>query len=404
MKRVALISLLLLLSLPLAAQTGFVRAQGKHLVDAKGNKLILRGTNLGNWMVPEGYMWHFEDGPQSPREIEGFVTQMIGPQQAKAFWKQWRENYITQHDIEFMKRIGFNAIRVPIHYKFFTTDNAEGFALLDRVVDWSSKASIYVIIDMHAAPGGQTGTNIDDSGNYPWLFEDAEAQQQTIDIWTRIAKHYRTNKTVIGYDLLNEPIPPFPNLAKYNDKVEPLMRRITEAVRKLDPNHVMIITGSNWDSNFKVLGPPFDKNAMYTFHKYWTEPTQKVIQDYIDYGSKYNVPLLMGESGENKDEWIAKFTEVLEKNEINWTYWPYKKMDARTSICSFPRPLHWEAVTKFAQLPQRTGNAEKLIAARPSLEDSRAAFNDLLQKIQFKNCNPNPGYIKALGMKAPEAN
>jgi len=61
-------------------------------------------------------------------------------------------------------------------------------------------------------------------------------------------------------------------------------------------------------------------------------------------------------------------------------------------------------VTKFAQLPQRTGNAEKLIAARPSLEDSRAAFNDLLQKIQFKNCNPNPGYIKALGMKAPEAN
>jgi endoglucanase len=391
-----------MLSLHLVAQSGFVRTEGKHLVDTSGKRLILRGTNLGNWLVPEGYMWHFDDGPQSPREIEAFVTQLIGPQQAKDFWRTWRENYVTQRDIEFLKSIGLNAIRVPIHYKFFTADDAEGFALLDRIVDWSTKAGIYIIIDMHAAPAGQTGTNIDDSWGYPWLFEDAEAQKQTIEIWTRIARHYRDNPTVLGYDLFNEPIPPFPQITRYNSQLEPLLRRITEAIRTVDSNHVVILTGSQWDTNFKLLGRPFDKNAMYTFHKYWMPPRQRAIQEYLEFREKYDVPLLMGESGENTDAWIEQFTQLLEKNEINWTYWPYKKMDARTSITSFPRPMHWEAIVKFAKKPQRTGNAEKLIASRPSVEDSRAAMNDLLEKIQFHNCVPNRGYIRALGMKVSE--
>ena len=59
---------------------------------------------------------------------------------------------------------------------------------------------------MHDAPGGQTGDNIDDSYAYPWLMENAENQKQFIEIWTRIAKKYANNTTVLGYDLLNEPI------------------------------------------------------------------------------------------------------------------------------------------------------------------------------------------------------
>jgi endoglucanase len=405
MKRIVLFVILcLVLSGSTVAQSRFVHTQGKQLVDASGSKLILRGTNLGNWMVPEGYMFQFKGGPQSAREIETLITQLVGPEQASKFWHEYREQYVTKRDIEYLKSIGFNSIRVPIHYKFFLPGNSEGFALLDRVVEWSHQAGLYVIIDMHCAPGGQTGANIDDSWGYPWLFEDAQSQAETIDIWKRIAAHYRDNPTVLGYDLLNEPIPHFPELAKYNSALEPLYRRITAAVREVDPNHVIILGGAQWDGNFKVFGTPFDKNVMYTFHKYWTAPTQEVIQQYLDFRDGYNVPVWMGESGENTDEWIGKFVKVLEDNEVSWTFWPYKKMDATSSIVSFARPVNWDAVVMFAKLPQASGDSEKLIAARPSIEASNQALADLLQKIRFSECRPNPGYIQALGMKVPQHN
>ncbi len=400
MRRFALaVMFCLLISLPAFAKSRFVHAEGKYLVDSDGKKLILRGTNLGNWMVAEGYMFHFDKGPQSMREMEGLVTQLVGPQQAAKFWREYRDAYVTQRDIQYLKSIGFNTIRVPIHYKFFTPGNTEGFALLDRVIGWSQQAGLYVIIDMHAAPGGQTGTNIDDSTGYPWLFEDAQAQAQTIETWKRIAEHYRDNATVLGYDLLNEPIPHFPQLAKYNAALEPLFRRIVAAVRDVDRNHVVILTGAQWDSNFKVLGEPFDKNVMYTFHKYWTAPTQEVIQDYLDFRDRYNVPIWMGESGENTDEWIANFTKTLEANEVSWTFWPYKKMDATSSIVSFSRPVNWDRIVEFAKTPQSIGDSERLIATRPSIEDANHTLNELLQKIRFSECRVNDGYIKALGMK-----
>jgi len=402
MKRIVLLLFCLLLSISAVAQPHFVHAQGKYLVDANGQKLILRGTNLGNWLVPEGYMFHLNGGPQSAREIEALITQLVGPEKAEAFWREYREQYVTEKDIQYIKSLGFNTIRVPIHYRFFATENSEGFKLLDRVVDWSGKAGLHVIIDLHAAPGGQTGTNIDDSWGYPWLFEDARAQTQMIELWKRIAHHYHGNPTVLGYDLLNEPIPHFPRLAKYNPALEPLYQRIVAAVREVDQNHVVILSGAQWDSNFKVLGPPFDKNVMYTFHKYWTPPTQQVIQEYLDFRDKYNVPIWMGESGENSNQWISKFVKVLEDNQVNWTFWPYKKMDATSSIVSFPQPTHWDEIVAFAKMQQYTGNAEKLIAARPSLNDSREALSDLLQKVRFENCYSNPGYINALGMKVPE--
>src|SRR5271165_1061348 len=302
-----------LISLSATAQRGFVRTDGPRLIDPSGQTLLLRGTSVGNWLVQEGYMFHFDGGPQSAREIEALSNELLGPEAAAMFWHEYRERYVTRDDIQFLKRTGMNSIRVPIHYKFFQGDDAEGFRLLDRVIEWSREAGLYIIIDMHCAPGGQTGTNIDDSWGYPWLYDSPEAQQQTIDTWRRIAAHYRDSTTVLGYDLLNEPIPHFSELQKYNSKLEPLYRRIVAAVREVDQNHIVILGGARWDTNFSVFGPPFDKNTMYTFHKYWMPPEQSQIQEYVDFRDKYHVPIWLGESGENEDVWIAKFRELLEK-------------------------------------------------------------------------------------------
>jgi aryl-phospho-beta-D-glucosidase BglC (GH1 family) len=388
------------LSRSLSAETRFVHADGKFLADATGHKLILRGTNLGNWLVPEGYMFRLEGGPQSAREIEAMVNELIGPTDAAKFWHEYREQYITRRDIDFIAKSGFNTIRIPFHYKFFEAGDEEGFALVDRVIGWAKEDGLYVILDMHCAPGGQTGANIDDSWGYPWLFEDEASQQQAMDIWKRIADHYRTNPTVLGYDLLNEPIPHYPKLQEYNSKLEPVYRKLVGAVRSVDRNHVVILGGAQWDTNFTVFGKPFDTNAMYTFHKYWMPPVQDAVKPFVEFRDKYNVPIWMGESGENTDDWIAKFRTLLDENEISWTFWPYKKMQATSSPRTFAQPEHWDEIVAYEAHRFGMGDTEKAVAARPSLEDSRAAFESLLNRIRFENTTANEGYLKALGATA----
>jgi hypothetical protein len=390
-----------------AADTGFVHAQGSELVDGNGHPLMLRGTNLGNWLEPEGYMFLFEQGPTSPREIEDYFDELIGPEQAKAFWHRYRDVYITKADIDMLKSTGMNSVRVPIHYKFFTKGNDEGLQLLDRVVSWAKADGMYVVIDMHMAPGGQTGTNIDDSYGYPWLYDSPGDQAELIDIWQRIADHYKDEPTVLGYDLLNEPIPQFPQLRKYNSQLEPLYKRIAAAIREVDTHHVLILGGAQWDTNFSVFGPPFDKNVMYQLHLYrfgqpWKEEdVAGAISQYIKFRDLYHVPIWLGESGENDDNWIRGFRMLLEKDKIGWCFWPYKKMEKSSAVVSIQPPEHWSEIVKYASERRGVGDTEKQIGMRPSPEVAAAALQQLLENVTLAKCRVNAGYIEALGLTVP---
>jgi aryl-phospho-beta-D-glucosidase BglC (GH1 family) len=295
-----------------------------------------------------------------------------------------------------------NSIRVPFNYKLLTPEDhpeiwlERGVALLDSAIAWCKQEGLYTILDMHAAPCGQTGTNIDDSAGHPWLFESAECQDRTIDIWRKIAERYRDETTVMGYDLLNEPIPHFAGYEKFNPLLEPLYKRLVAAIRAVDPHHIIFLGGAQWNTNFKVFGPPFDGHLVYNFHKYWMEPVQQQIQEYVDFREKYNVPLWMSESGENTDEWIASYRQLLEKNDIGWCFWPYKKMDATSCIRAFQRPSHWDEIAAFAKVCWVDPEAIK--KHRPPLEHSRAALKEFITNVRFQNNSVNGGYIKALGL------
>jgi endoglucanase len=177
--------LLFLLTLISQGNAQFAHTDHKRIVDAAGKPLLLRATNLGNWLVPEGYMWLFQDGPQSPSEIRALVLELLGPEGSAAFWQKYRENYITREDVALLHRAGFNAIRVPLHCNLFESDDAEGFKLLDQLIVGSRAEGLYVILDLHAAPGGQTGANIDDRAGYPWLYQSPQEQEHLIAIWRR---------------------------------------------------------------------------------------------------------------------------------------------------------------------------------------------------------------------------
>jgi endoglucanase len=398
-RRLLNLSCLLLCFLPLSASAQFAHTQQKEIVDAHGNVLHLRGTNLGNWMVPEGYMWNFDASVQSTREIEDLVSELLGPEKSAAFWHRYRETYVTKQDIHLIREAGFNSIRVPLHYKLFETDTAEGFFLLDRVIQWSHEEGLYVILDLHAAPGGQTGSNIDDSGGFPWLYDSPQEQAHLIAIWQRLARHYKNNPTVLGYDLLNEPIPHYKRLLPLNVKLEPLFKKLTAAVRQIDSHHIIFLGGAQWDGNFAIFGPPFDDNTVYTFHKYWTKTDETVIRQYLDFRDRYNVPLWMGESGENSDDWIAQFVTLLEQHDVGWAFWPYKKIANTSAVVTYLPPVGWDQIMAFAKLPRGTGYIEARLLERPDQETVDKAFEGLLENIEIRHCQTNSGYVKALGLK-----
>lgn len=407
MKKILILPMLifsLVLTFAAHCQKNFVFTSGKNLMLPDGRPFIMRGTNLGNWLVPEGYMFKFSD-VNSPRMINQALTELIGPSALDSFWTTYLNSYITAADIHYLKSIGVNSIRVPFNYRLFTnekylgkTNSNHGFELLDRLVDWCKKEQLYILLDMHCAPGGQTGDNIDDGDGYPFLFESEKDQQLTASIWKRIAARYADEPIILGYDLLNEPIATYFNADDFNYKLEGLYKRITAAIRQVDKNHLIFLGGAQWDSNFTPFGQPFDSKLVYTFHKYWTSPTQQVIQPYIDFRDKYNVPIYCGETGENTNEWIDSFRTTLENAKIGWHFWPYKKMDDTRGFVKFERPANYNMIIDYAETAKK--NFADIRKNRPeNISLIKEALNEYLKQCLFENCTPNYGYLKALGFK-----
>lgn len=396
---------MLALGIRTKAQQRFFTTRGKEIIAPDGRPFIMRGTNLGNWLVPEGYMFGFQNA-NSPRLINQTLHELIGPAATDSFWKTFLATYITGHDIHFLKFIGVNSIRVPFNYRLFAREKYmgesnpdHGFQLLDNLLNWCRKEQLYVILDMHCAPGGQTGDNIDDGDGYPFLFESEADQQQVAAIWQRIAAHYKNEPLIIGYDLLNEPIATYFDAAHFNPRLEPLYKRIAAAIRQVDKNHLLILGGAQWDSNFAPFGPPFDSKLVYTFHKYWTSPTQEVIQPYLDFSNKYNVPVYCGETGENTNEWVDSFRTTLEAARIGWHFWPYKKLDNSRCFVQIEKPVLYDSVIRYAETPMK--NFTGIRTWRPqNTQPIRAALNAFLEACKFQNCKVNEGYLQALRFSA----
>ena len=396
----SLIFLLAIISDNLNCQTSnFYSSKGKEIIDLNGNPILIKGINLGNWLVPEGYFVKFKE-INSPTRIYNFFNILLGPSEAKKFWNQYYNVFITKEDIKLIKKLGINSVRIPFHYALFVNCENElegiGYKLLDDLINWCKEEGISVLLDMHCAPGGQTGDNIDDSYGYPFLFESEEDRKLTIDIWVKLAAKYANESIILGYDFLNEPIAHYFDKDKLNPLLEPFFVELTTAVRKVDSNHLIFLAGAQWNSNFSVFGKPFDNKLVYSFHKYWTAATQDVIQDYIDFSNKYNVPIHLGESGENTNEWINEFRQTLEKNNISWHFWPFKKMDSESCVVSVTKTKEFDKIIEFAN--SKSISYEDIRNKKPDLIVIKKALSDYLENSKIENCKINDNYIRALGL------
>lgn len=401
---------------PDAAQ--FVRVAGPDLIEPDGDTLHIVGTNLGNWLNPEGYMFGFGKC-NSYGMIDLMFRELVGPDATAAFWQQFKESYITRDDIRFIARTGANTIRMPFHYKLFTdedymglstnitygvkdgslTRQYEGFARMDSVISWCREAGLYLILDMHDCPGGQTGDNIDDSHGYPWLFTSEASQQQFIDIWKLIAGYYSNEPVILGYELMNEPLPHYlSNLDELGKLVEPLYKRTVEAIREVDQNHIILLGGIVWNSVFEPFTDwTFDDKLMYTCHRYGGPATREAIQSYIDFRDKTQLPMYMGEIGHNTMQWQADFSNVMREANIGYTFWPYKKMKD-SCMNGFVRPEGWQMVVDFAETDRST--YALMQAARPDQQKALELMQQLIENVRYAKCVHQNDYIESMLLKA----
>ncbi|WP_205513520.1 cellulase family glycosylhydrolase [Longitalea arenae] len=338
---------LLLLAHPDSDAQGFLRVNGKQIVNEKGQNVLLRGVGLGGWMLQEGYMLRV-NGEGMQHKIRSRIVELIGEDSTKAFYDAWLANHTRKVDIDSMKAWGFNSVRLPMHYNLYTLSAEQepepgkqtwlekGFQMTDKLLAWCKANKIYLILDLHAAPGGQgNDLNIADRDpSKPSLWESEGNRQKTVALWRKLAERYANEPWIGGYDILNEPNWGFADLK--NDKnglketgnqpLKQLMVDITKAIREVDNKHIIIIEGNGWGNNYNGILPPWDKNMVLSFHKYWNFNTQDAIKHILQTRDTYNVPVWLGETGENSNVWFTEAVRLLETNNIGWAWWPLKKL------------------------------------------------------------------------------
>jgi hypothetical protein len=379
----------------------YLRTNGTDMVDESGNKVFLRGVGLGNWMLPEGYMWKFGKDGDRPRRIEKIVINCIGQEKADQFWKSFRQHYITEADIRRIAELGYNSVRPALNSRLFITEgdnnefSEEGFQLLDNLITWCKKYKLYVIIDMHGAPGGQTGQNIDDSPNdQPELFMDAKNQDLLEKLWIKIAERYKDEPIVAAYDLLNEPLPENTGAAeKYKHLLVPVYERLIKAIRAVDQKHMITLEGYNWSNNWSLFDKPLDTNVFYQFHYYcWDRPDNlNDISYFLEKQKQLNTPVWVGETGEKNNTIYFATTQYFEKHNIGWSFWPWKKMETINTPYSIKAPAGWEAITAYSrgkEKPDTSVNAEKI-------------FDDLIENIKLEKCVYFPDVVNAMFRRLP---
>jgi aryl-phospho-beta-D-glucosidase BglC (GH1 family) len=343
---------------------GFLHTSGTKIMNGTGEEVILRGIGLGGWLVPEGYMLHTSGFASSPTEIKTKIIALVGQAGADQFYQAYRKNYVTRKDVDSIARWGFNSIRLPMHYELLTpkgqigTFLPEGFALIDSLLGWCEANHLYLILDLHCAPGGQNTANISDYSGSPTLWESTVYQQQTVALWKEIARRYANKQWIGGYDLLNETVWTF-STTPANKPLWDLYIAITSAIRTVDANHIIYIEGNQWANDFSGVPAPWDNNLVFSFHKYWNPNVQGEISGYLKLSADNNVPLWCGEAGENSNQWFSDCIALFEQNHIGWSWWPHKKIESNATLLSSPITPGYDSLLQFwnNQLPQPNAQA-----------------------------------------------
>jgi endoglucanase len=426
-KALFILALMLLISGTSFSQC-FLETRGTQITTNTGVNVILRAVNLGNWAIQEGYFLHPQLDPNPVncqwKMKKKYYDQGQTEAQVEAFYASWRNNFIQKADIDYIASLGFNAIRLPLHYELFLTasqrswrnqviknigyhdtykanlqsalnnnqlfndPNLDGFVMINNILNWCSSNGMYVILDLHAAPGGQgADQNISDLFYANDLWNQQVFKDVTVRLWERISAKYKGEPRIAFYDLINEP-----NQVPNNQVIHDLFQRLITAIRNQGDNHILMIEGNGWGNNYDYMEPyTFSPNwgLVYNAHRYWINASDDWVRDgnpnqinrminLVEFRTRHNVPVFVGETGENTAAWLSQNVTWMEEHGIGWAHWTYKRHD----------------VGENAAL-MRIGGAYPY--------DGVSVMGQVLEQIKYANNIKNTNTIPAVTSKNPSA-
>lgn len=382
--------LIIFLLLPVILFSQKLETSGKKIIDSNGDEVILRGMGLGGWMLMEGYMMQSSDVADTQHEFRDRLEDLMGVEKTDEFFNAWLDNHVTKKDVDSLAAWGYNSIRLPMHYNLFTlpiedepiagenTWLTKGFELTDSLLAWCKENEIYLILDLHGAPGGQ-GKNAAISDYDPdklSLWESEENRDKTVALWTKLAERYKDEDWIGGYDLINETNWYDDDMGDNNALLKQLMVEITTSIRTTGDTHIIFIEGNSWANDFEGMTPPWDNNMAYSFHKYWSKNDPGSIQWVLDIREQYNVPLWMGEAGENSNVWFTEAISLFEEHGIGWSWWPMKRIETIVSPYSIKFTDGYKDVLSYWR-----GEIDK-----PTVEEAYNAMMELALNSNSINC------------------
>ena len=368
----------------------FLKTSGDTIVNESNEKIILQGFGLGGWLVLEGYMWNCYIEHASTSRIENAIEYLVGENKKREFFDLYRKNYITEKDIKYISDNNFNALRVPLHYRDFSPNfmefSTEGFELLDSLVAWGNRYNVYLVLDMHAAPGAQNTSDFSDSeiNGDSELFTSYTNQRWLASTWKHIANYYKSEPVIAGFDLLNEPARPGVATTLRN-----IYEQCIDSIRAVDQNHMVIIEGNWYGNDHTGLFPPFDPNIVYSFHHYvgGINDTMTMYNQYRNgIALQYNVPLWVGEFGENSNTWANGIKEFFNRNDIGWSWWNFKSVERISSLFSYKITNEYQKLINYWG-----GNGIK-----PDTAEAFAGLISMAKSLHFDSCKVNIGLTRAL--------
>ena len=313
----------------------FLKVNGTQIRKQKGtgDVVYLRGTNAGGWLVQENWM-----NPTNASDQKTMMTTLanrFGTSKRDELVSTYENNYWTTQDFDNCAEMGMSVIRLPFTYMNLCDDNgnlkSNAFDRLDWFVQNCSQRGMYVILDMHGAFGSQNG--MDHSGEIndgKQLYYNQSNKDKTLNLWKKIAEHFKGNPAVAAYDILNEP--GIKAAATYSLHWD-FYNEIYNTIRSKDRNHIIIME-SCWDADNLPRPSQYGwTNVAYEYHYYpWSAQNSSDAQKSY-FSSKvsdianhnYGVPTFVGEFTcfEQSEGWKAAMS-TFNSQGWHWTTWSYK--------------------------------------------------------------------------------
>jgi aryl-phospho-beta-D-glucosidase BglC (GH1 family) len=395
--------------------TSFLKINGSQIVGADNQPVVLRGTSLGGWMMMENFITGYSASEQAQRQA---ILDVLGRDKYEFFFDRFLEYFFTADDARFLQSLGFNLLRLPFNYRHFEDDmrpfeiKEAGFKHLDRAINLCAEHGIYTILDLHALPGCQNISWHSDNPTHVGLFwQHKHFQDRTVHLWETIAARYKDNPWVAGYNPMNEPYDPTERM------IEPIYRRLVDALRAIDPHHLIFLEGNRYSKDFHMFGDPLP-GVVYTNHDYAVpglmeggpypgytagkyydnEALHETFVSLSKYMLDHRVPIWVGEFGPvytgNAEADAMRYQilhdqlEIYKHYQVNWAIWLHKDIGLH-GITSVAPESPWRRrvqsfVAKKARLATDVWGAQDT-QIRHLIEPLEQTF-----AVEFPNYNPGP--------------